>query len=125
MVLRPQSNGTFQVVGETYIQGLTNAAAFLGPIPKPWQIQVFADSIANLRIRSYFNSETKERRTDDPRLDPLEDWEMASIPRSNRDPNTFEWRRNKRTGEVVNYDPRLLPEALRARDVALIDIEMV
>jgi hypothetical protein len=125
MVLRPQANGTFQVVGEAYIQGLTNAAAFLGPLPKPWRTHVWPDSIGNLRIRRYFNPETKELKTDGPRLNPLKDWEMAMVPWSNKDPNTFEWRRNKITGQVVNYDPCLRSEALKARGVALIDIELV
>jgi len=125
IVLRAHSSGCWKIVGECYIQGMADAAIFLGPLPKPWRVQVTFDPATILRVRRYYNIDTGELRDDDPRLEPLIGWERTSILPSNRDPPTVEWFRNTVTGEVVNYDPRLLPDALRARGHVLQTIKII
>ena len=38
-------------------------------------------------------------------------WEQLKAVRSRDDPFIFAWYRNRNMGEVLNSDPRMLPEA--------------
>lgn len=56
---------------------------------------------------------------DDPRLPELsEDWELirSSVTGNTRDDRSF---KNKRTGEVIDHDPRLTPKVLTECGVKL------
>ena len=66
------------------------------------------------------NLATGEQTLEDPRLEamPLE-WERMTYERTPDDPAYFAAFRNKVTDETINSDPRLSPEALQARGVAL------
>ena len=118
MLLRPQLYGKYAIVGECCVHGLHDGASLLGPLPHPWRVQVFEDSTGSLCIYRYFNADTGELSDEDPRLDPLpEEWEKLEIERTADDPGIFKNFRNKITGEIMNADPRLLPEALKTRGV--------
>lgn len=68
----------------------------------------------------FFNKDTLEEVQQDPRLDQLPvGWEAIREERTKDDPQLFSWFRNKVTGETMNSDPRMLPEALRDRGVNL------
>ena len=63
---------------------------------------------------------------DDPRLESLPgNWERAMYERHADDPAILERFKNSETGEIVNYDPRLSPQALEARCVELQLIKLV
>ena len=121
ILLRPQPNNKFQVLGECLIFGLNDANAFLGPLPSPWAAHVFSDSTGLFTVLRFYNSETKTTCDDDPRLGPLpEEWEAVDRgERTSEDPRIFRCFKNKLTGKIVNSDPRMEPEILRGRGVEL------
>ena len=40
MVLRPQSDGQYILLGDSFVYGLSDGSAFLGPLEKPWTVRV-------------------------------------------------------------------------------------
>lgn len=124
MLLRPKSASTFEVVGECYVYGMMDTEILLGKIPSPWHFRV------NHRTNNYepefWNHETQSMSGRDPRLGDLpEDWEVLDRPWTRDDPLLYAPHRNTRTGAIINWDPRMSPEALRARGVKLEEIVLV
>ncbi|KAH7310530.1 heterokaryon incompatibility protein-domain-containing protein [Stachybotrys elegans] len=121
ILVRPRPNKTFQVLGECFVYGLNDANALLGPLPSPWSAHVFDDPTGLFTILRFYNSETKTTQDEDPRLGPLaEEWEaMERKERTSEDPRIFAYFMNKKTGEIVNSDPRMEPQVLRERGVEL------
>ncbi|KAJ4293452.1 hypothetical protein N0V90_008735 [Kalmusia sp. IMI 367209] len=119
MVLRRTSSGQFHVVGECYVHGLSDAVGILGPLPDHWKTIIKGDALGSPTQR-FVHLKNREETLDDPRLELLpRNWERATYERLADDPTIFERFRNLETGDLVNYDPRLFPEALEARGVAL------
>ncbi|KAL7622493.1 hypothetical protein AAE478_008000 [Parahypoxylon ruwenzoriense] len=121
MVLREQhTSGRFTIIGESYVCGLEDVRALLGPLERQWRARVHFDSIARPIASSFLNLETGEVLEDDPRLPELSDeWEVIPWERTADDPVTFRAFKNKTTGSIVKSDPRLTPEALKSRGVPL------
>lgn len=121
VILRPQSDGTYQLVGYCFVYGLHDSTALLGNLPKPWKAQVRRQVTTMFRENyQFFNEETGELTDEDPRLKPHADWKRVKPDQLGReldsdDPVICDFFKNVRTGEVMNSDPRLLPEALRPR----------
>lgn len=119
MVLRPEPEGRFQLVGSSFVYGLNDATALLGPIPKPWKVQLFRYRKSMFReVYSFFNPDTGEVTAEDPRLrgDPV--WKRVHVEDIGRDltpddPTICDFFRNEKTGLVMDSDPRLLPDALK------------
>ena len=66
MILRPASSSQYQVVGESYVHGLMNGEAFLGPFPGKYQsIKVVLDGAYNT---AYLDKQTGDYQWDDPRI---------------------------------------------------------
>ena len=125
MVLRPQPGNQYLVLGDSFVYGLHDAAALLGPLPEPW-IARFKDSTSSNGRLSYrfFNEKTGEETPEDPRLDPDPDWERIHEEDLGReltgDESSFcEFFRHKTTGEARYTDSRLSADALKARGVPL------
>ncbi|KAJ3541888.1 hypothetical protein NM208_g4387 [Fusarium decemcellulare] len=126
VVLRPQSDGNFQMLGQCYMHGLADGGAILGHLPKPWMTQIHMDRQSLINDWCYVNTETGERTKDDPRLSPLPDeWERIKVERTWDDPAEFEAFRHRDTHEVIKSDPRLSPEALKALGVELTEFTLV
>lgn len=124
MILRPTTDGLFQVVGESYLHGMTNGEALVGPLPYPWKLKI--RKVSGRKEPLYSNPDTGTQTSEDPRLGDLPlDWEKVERERTRDDPVIFAPYRNKRTGEEINSDPRLLPEALLARGVNLEKFRLV
>ena len=101
-----------------------NGEAFLGPLPAPWIIR--NEPAGAYDMPHYLNTDTKTICTDDPRLGPLpSEWEPLDRDRTPDDPLHYAWFKNKVTGEEMNSDPRLLPEALEKRGVELQTFRLV
>ncbi|KDN68217.1 putative heterokaryon incompatibility protein [Colletotrichum sublineola] len=111
-----EKSNTFSVIGECFVYGLEDVISLLGRLPKPW-IGIAAWGIGDRRFLNFVNTETKERTVEDPRLLPLDEWERVNKSPTPDDPTLFEFFRHKSTGEVINYDPRLEPQALEAKGV--------
>lgn len=125
MLLRLGPSGRYQVVGECYIHGLMDSESLLGPLPDPWKVLVDFDSNGIYDGR-YLNPSTGVVTKGDPRLDSLPvEWERVYADRSPDDPLLLALFKNKVTGEVMNSDPRLLPEALKQRGVDLKTFQLI
>ncbi|KAI9900048.1 hypothetical protein N3K66_004310 [Trichothecium roseum] len=126
VVLRPLPNGKYQLVGDSFVYGLNDGQALLGPMPIGWRVQVFDHPEQDFRIEHrYFNTRTRTLTAEDPRLgQPPTGWERVSLNDLGRnltgdDPLVVDFFRNEATGEVINSDPRLLPEELEKRGTKL------
>jgi hypothetical protein len=125
LVLRPQADGTFVLVGNAFVYGLHDAAALLGSLPTPWRVQTFHHADQTSRtVYKFFNPETGELTKEDPRLEPHALWERVQLEDFSRaftgdDPQVCDFFRNKISGEILDSDPRLLPDALTQRGVKL------
>ena len=119
MILRPGGSGQFQVVGEAYVHGLEDSYGILGPLPSNWRAIIRGDAVGR-PLHRYLNQRTFEETSEDPRLGPLPPgWERLAYERSLDDPAIFELFSSSVTGETINSDPRLSPEALQLRGVKL------
>jgi len=129
LILRPASNSpdSFELVGECYFYGLMCGESLLGPLPFPWKRRREGSSVPfKPDIGVYWNSEANELTSDDPRLPPLpSEWEKVERERGKDDPIIFTLHRNKLTGELINSDPRMLPDALRERGVELEEFRLI
>lgn len=124
MMLRTseEGNGLFSVVGQCLVDGLEDACALLGPLPKGWRLQVFPDTSNSSARCRFFHVETGRTVDEDPRLPDLDtdEWEIfGDVARTADDPFTFREFRHIPTGDVVKSDPRMTPEALERRGVSL------
>lgn len=125
MVLRQTSSGSFQVVGEAYVHGLSDAVGLIGPLPEDWTVFIRGDSLGR-PTQWYRNLRNGQETLDDPRLWSLSpNWERVAYERLPDDPAIFERFRNLKTGELVNSDPRLSPTALLARGIKLQSFSLV
>ncbi|KAF2833421.1 hypothetical protein CC86DRAFT_9574 [Ophiobolus disseminans] len=121
ILLRPKTSDNavqhHQVVGISYIHGLMEGQAILGPISVPWRMVIETITPVTIEFR---NSQTGEMTREDPRLDPLPHdsrWVKIEKKDETRSPYAIQHYKHLDTGQVLTSDPRLLPEALRARGV--------
>jgi len=96
------------------VHGLNDAVSLLGPLPKPWKLQAVEGYGVRYNFK-FFNEETSEVTIEDPRLKPLENWERVYQPPKADDPIVCDYFRNKSLGEVMNSDPRMLPDMLEGQ----------
>jgi hypothetical protein len=111
-------------VGPLYVHGLMEGQALLGSLPLPWELII--DVVGQQKRFIFLNRETGEKLLQDPRLDMLpQKWHEVEKEDDSRFDIYIQHYENKTTGEVINSDPRLLPEALEARGVHLETITLV
>ncbi|CAN9214094.1 unnamed protein product [Alternaria alternata] len=83
MILRPQENGAYIVIGQCYVQGLMDGEALLGDLPTSWTVQQHRNDGAV--VFEYYNSDTTCLTSEDPRLPPLDEgWRKVWRPRTPR-----------------------------------------
>ena len=130
-MLRPQAGDTFLLVGHAFVYGLEDTIPLLGKLPAPWVVRVFDQPERWSRdIYKFLNPATGELSLEDPRLEPHPLWERVALEELGReltgdDPQDCAFFRHKETGEIMDSDPRLLPEALAARGVELVKFTLV
>jgi len=118
VLLRPTASNNFQIIGTCYVHGLTDAVGLLGPLPPSVTLKIGEDG--RRWIYRFFNSSTGSLTEEDPRLPPLSSgWERFEKDWTSDEPQLCAWFRNKETGEEMDSDPRMLPEALKTRGVPL------
>jgi len=120
VILRPLPGvDEFKVIGPSLCHGMMDGEALIGSLPKDWVVEFYRDRLGYAAVH-YRNKITNELTAEDPRLGVLPpEWEKVTRERTVNDPRWFSWFRNKRSGQVINADPRLLPDSLEARDVEL------
>jgi len=105
--------------------GLHDGIRLLGPLPRPWRVRGGPTKTDRPTFR-FFNAETDESTTEDPRLGPLAAcWKRIERDLRGDDPIHCDFFRNTQTGEIINYDPRLEPEMLESRGVELTTFSLV
>ncbi|KAF5622962.1 heterokaryon incompatibility protein [Fusarium sp. NRRL 52700] len=125
VLLRPCENNTWKFLSDCYVWDLEATQGLLGPLPAPWQAQLFYDPVTEHRSYTrYHNPETGELTPEDPRLEPLVGWQRVPLEELGRDltgddPEVYDLFRNMEDGRIVDSDPRLEPEALKRRGVNL------
>jgi hypothetical protein len=120
LLIREAADGTYHVVGESTVYGLHDATCLLGPLPKPWTVQLFPDVVGDPTLYRYFNSDTGELADEDPRLPSLQGWtRVHDTGRTADDPEIFQKYENISTGERINHHPEMVLEALKLRGVPL------
>lgn len=119
IVLRAGTDGTYTVIGESFVYGLNDANALLGPLPDGWTVQAFTDASGFTYNHRFVHARTGVISDDDPRLKPLTGWERIRRDRTSRDPELFQCYRNTLNGKEMNSDPRLCPEALKRSGINL------
>ncbi|GAB7359840.1 hypothetical protein MBLNU230_g7369t1 [Neophaeotheca triangularis] len=120
LVLRPSDRGRdyYSVIGECFVYGLHDAMPLLGRMPEGWQ-GMAAWEAGDRRVLRFLNKATQQVTREDPRLGPLGPWKRVEKLIDGDDPTNFDFFRNSETDETINYDPRLEPECLEERGVAL------
>lgn len=123
LILRTMVGNTYRVVGECYIDGFMKGEAFLGALPSKWQlIQRYVPDLG-CWYKSFINMETGDVQVEDPRLGPLPAGWRYEDHEAKHAYNIFS---NEEIGVVeTTVDPRLSPEALKARGVSLQEFRLV
>lgn len=123
MVLRPNDDGSFIVIGECYVHEIMNGEALLGPLPGNWRcVQPYYES-AELYNDAYINREMGVCQKEDPRLGPLpEDWCEVEHPHQQ---GYAKFLKKGTDQPATKFDPRLSPEALCKRGVELREFRLV
>lgn len=127
MLLRRSINRGFQVIGECYIHGMDDAAGLLGPLPVGYRVQLMKDA-SGYAQSSYLNYTSKETETtlDDPRLGPVPyPWERVDVDRPRGASALWACFRNQETEELIDSDPRLLPDALETMGITLESFQII
>lgn len=117
LVLRPK-DGTYSVIGDSFVYGLEDAIKILGPLPEPWRL-IWKQASRFYRRHWFLNPQTGETTREDPRLEYLHNWSRVDREGDGNDPIEFDFFEHQGTGVVVNYDPRLEPAMLEKKGVHL------
>ena len=123
LILRPNAQEGYMVVGECYIDGFMDGEALLGALPSSWQriARYFPD--LGFSWHAFRNLQTGDIQVDDPRLGPLPaGWYIVD----HGEKHAYNLFSNEEAGvTTTDIDPRLSPEALKARGVNLQEIRLV
>ncbi|KAJ3527913.1 hypothetical protein NM208_g10467 [Fusarium decemcellulare] len=124
LVLRPTTDDQWILIGECFVLGLNDATALLGPLPEPWRVrEIFSEG--ERYAPHFYNPDEDIVTLEDPRLDPLDEWERIEHEVDVDDPEIYNYIRNKITGEETPFDPRLSADSLRARGVPLRQFDLI
>ncbi|KAI4253809.1 MAG: hypothetical protein L6R42_007445 [Xanthoria sp. 1 TBL-2021] len=123
LILRSSNSLSHEVVGECYIDGIMAGEALVGELPRNQML--VKKYFPKHRIYYYVlvDSDTGKTLLQDPRLGPLSaGWRI----KNHEEDDTFNWYVNDITGEDSgNRDPRLEPDALRARGVEIQEFRLI
>ncbi|KAI4255204.1 MAG: hypothetical protein L6R42_006839 [Xanthoria sp. 1 TBL-2021] len=122
IVLQPNDDEEYLVVGEGYVHGLMTGEAFLGPLPSNWQRVARYDESTGTSWDAFIDRGRSVWQFEDPRLGPLpEGWVEERHPMQ----HIFARYRNIKENYASIYDPRMMLPALRARNVELHEFKLV
>ncbi|KAM0799809.1 heterokaryon incompatibility protein-domain-containing protein [Usnea florida] len=123
LVFRKNKFGNYTVVGECYLDGIMEGAGLLGKLPSNWQRVDRYDPDLKNYYDAFINRDTDIVQIEDPRLGPLPPgWRIAD----HIDKHMVNWYTNEAAGIFdSDFDPRMSPEALRARGIDLQEYRLV
>ena len=123
LILRPNDAQSYKVVGACYIDGFMEGETLLGTLPTDWQrVRRHFPNLGG-RYDAFTNVQTGVVQVEDPRLGPLPaGWRIAHHRRE----HAYNLFSNEELGVTgTSTDPRLSPEALRAKGVNLEEFRLV
>jgi hypothetical protein len=120
VILRPVSSQCsserFRILGPAHVHGLMEGQAVLGSLSPSWKL-VVEHTYSTYRLL-FRNAQDGAKTPQDPRLGVLpENWEPIEKEDEARLRYTVQHYRHKITNEIINSDPRLMLEAVRARSI--------
>ena len=120
------AQGSHQVVGVCYVQGLMTAEALLGPMSEGWEQVIRLHEASAVYYPAFVHRPSGRVQCEDPRLDQLpEGWRLKSHELE----DTFAIYVNKRTGKTCGkayaVDPQMTSEELRLRGVDMRTFRLV
>jgi len=122
MVIRAVSDGSYKVIGESYVSGLSNNEAFLGPLPSASKEVLHYNAESGSSFWAFLHTETGKIQVEDPRLNH----ELPSGWRRRTDTKGQFWQEFSHESAPdawTDLDPRLTKSELLKRGVLLEDIE--
>ncbi|KAL8774318.1 MAG: hypothetical protein Q9209_001069 [Squamulea sp. 1 TL-2023] len=122
IVLRPNDDGGYLVVGECYVDGLMCGEAFLGPLTGNWQFVARYDESSRCYRNAFMDRGRNVWQVEDPRLGPLPEG-FAEEEHSMQ--HVYSMYRYIEGGNVSVVDPRMMPPVLQARGVDLQEFRLV
>ncbi|KAF2494412.1 HET-domain-containing protein [Lophium mytilinum] len=132
LVLRPEAEKGFKVVGHAYVDGANDREAILGPLPEHYSNVALYDAGTAKWWPAYMDGRTREVRIEDPRMGPLpEGWRVRRHAEEKmwiwyvRDDQDIGALEGLKTERKWRSDPRLIVEALKKRGIAIQEWELV
>ncbi len=123
MILRPCKQDYYRVVGGAYCEDIMDGEALLGPLPEGFRIVWRYNESTQVWYQSFLEKKSDKFYAEDPRLGKLpRGW------RKDEHPNEEFFSRfvnDETSGDIVYFDPRLAPEALRERGVKLEEFKLI
>ena len=121
MILRP-ARGSYQVVGQCYVQGLMCAEALLGPMSVGWEYTMRQDQNSGRYYYAFIHKPSGRVQLEDPRLGRLpEGWRVHH----EREDLYINDRTGEYCGKAYAADPRMTSEELRLRGVDMRTFRLV
>ena len=121
MLLRP-ARGSYQVVGQCYVQGFMCAEALLGPMSEGWEFVYRHDQNSGRFDRAFIHKPSGRIQLEDPRLGRLpEGWRVHH----EREDLYINNRTGEYCGKAYAADPRMTSEELRLRGVDMRTFRLV
>ena len=123
LVFRANEVGKYTVVGECYLDGFMDGAGLLGMLPKPWQRVTRYNLDLKDEHVAFIDRDTGTVQVEDPRLGPPPPgWRIAD----HRYKHVYNTYTNEAAGVFESdFDPRMTPEALKARGIDLQEYRLV
>jgi hypothetical protein len=124
MILRSDNAESYSFIGNSVVNGLEDGKELLGPLPDGWILVINWEYGQFNPV--FKNTETNECFYEDPRLvDMDDDWECINEEAMKSSMYAVRRYKHKVTGETCVGDPRMTPDALRARGVPIETISLV
>ena len=123
LLLRLVSDDQWSIVGGCYVHDVAGDSALLSSLPDDFQLIERVNSRTGGQSMAFRNMQTNEIQIQDPRItEPLPaGWEVVK----HVDESYYQLFRNKEQNLYTWHDPRLTPDALRARGVKLKTFNLV
>jgi hypothetical protein len=123
LILRPVSENQWVIVGDCYVDDLMSGSALLSSLPDDFRLVTQLNPRTGTWCMAFRNVRTGHVQLEDPRImDPLPGgWELAE----HEDAEFRQAFYNRSEDRCTWEDPRLTPDALRARGVKLKNFDLV
>ena len=120
------ARGSFQVVGQCYVQGLMCAEALLGPMSEGWEYVRRLNQISDGYLDAFLHRPSGRVQCEDPRLGQLpEGWHVKSHELEDLYPIYVDDRTGETCGKAFATDPQMTSEELRLRGVDMRTFRLV